>query len=281
MIWIRRGGEPPKLTQSRRTQLAAALRTWAGGATPKVESGYQVARPYLWAVQRHKCAYCERPERLAQQPVEHFRPKNGADRDNEPRDQHRYWWLAWTWENLYFVCSSCNSQRFKGNWFPLEPQSQPLPLPPRTGVGDLPAECLNLNAEARLLVDPAREDPLDHIRWKPKNPSDAPGDQDWEPYHLSPRGLRTIQILGLNDEADGLEDQVTRHLRCHVWPQVKPLLAQVAAGADPAAVRADWRILRGNFLDRGCPFVAAAWCALDTWVPEATRQQHGLTLPRP
>lgn len=49
----------------------------------------------------HKCAYCEK--KVEQGHVEHYRPKN------------LYHWLAYSWDNLLYGCSTCN--QYKGIHF--------------------------------------------------------------------------------------------------------------------------------------------------------------------
>jgi hypothetical protein len=106
MIRIDRGDEPPELTSSRIRQLALA----ALSGPPTDFVGYDVSpvKERLWETQHRKCAYCERPQGLENQPIEHFRPKA------------HYWWLAWTWENLFFACYHCNGQGIKGDHFPIQ-----------------------------------------------------------------------------------------------------------------------------------------------------------------
>jgi uncharacterized protein (TIGR02646 family) len=44
-----------------------------------------------------KCAYCEQKLLDAPKHIEHYRPKN------------KYYWLAYSWDNLLLSCGSCNS----------------------------------------------------------------------------------------------------------------------------------------------------------------------------
>ena len=50
-----------------------------------------------------KCAYCEKDIRNEDKHIEHYRPKS------------RYYWLAYSWDNLLLSCGKCN--RFKGAKF--------------------------------------------------------------------------------------------------------------------------------------------------------------------
>jgi uncharacterized protein (TIGR02646 family) len=47
--------------------------------------------------QKNKCAYCE--TRIEQSHVEHYRPKS------------KYFWLAYSWDNLLLACSTCNTHK--------------------------------------------------------------------------------------------------------------------------------------------------------------------------
>lgn len=45
----------------------------------------------------HKCCYCE--QRIEASHVEHYRPKS------------LYWWLAYSWDNLLYICPTCNTNK--------------------------------------------------------------------------------------------------------------------------------------------------------------------------
>lgn len=107
MIRIHRGPEPEAIRDERYVRLAQA--EIANEEKRAITfAGYDVARQKLYEAQNNKCAYCEMQALEAGLPVEHFRPKNGAVREGGSVDEDRYFWLAWTWENLWFSCGSCN-----------------------------------------------------------------------------------------------------------------------------------------------------------------------------
>lgn len=62
----------------------------------------------------HKCCYCE--QRIESYHVEHYRPKS------------LYWWLAYSWDNLLFICPACNTAKLdkfeisnsKANYLPTD-----------------------------------------------------------------------------------------------------------------------------------------------------------------
>ncbi len=57
---------------------------------------------------KKKCWYCEAEDIRSDMPVDHFRPKNKVENE----DNHDgYWWLAFDWENYRCACTYCNSLR--------------------------------------------------------------------------------------------------------------------------------------------------------------------------
>ncbi|MCB1218055.1 AAA family ATPase [bacterium] len=143
----------------------------------------EILKPLLQLF-HNKCAFCESRISLeagkdgsSQAVVHRFRPLSHATDygwNLEPKEwPDHYWWLAYTWENLYPACRECDESR--GNYFPL------MPLCPR-------AEYLISSPEERKMlreyiheqgdeqirrmaadIDPSREMQriLDSIRWLP------------------------------------------------------------------------------------------------------------------
>ncbi|MCX4245699.1 HNH endonuclease family protein [Paraliomyxa miuraensis] len=228
--------------------------------------GHGVAKAALYEAQHGKCAYCEMVQQRTAQPVEHFRPK--ARVTQEPRyvtSTTGYWWLAWTWTNLYFSCTTCNSPARKGNHFALELGSTPLTpeqLPP--------------SEERPLFIDPAAkdEDPIAHIvfvqakrgHWIPR------------PRRGSKRGSYTIDKLGLD------RTELVTLYRNHVERTVQPCLDDVRAALQrdvPREVHHAWsRCLRRLFHPKA-PFHALSYDVLDGLVPTDVRIRWRLDLPRP
>lgn len=143
-----------------------------------------------------KCAYCETPLSEVDWQVEHFRPKG---RVAERPDHPGYYWLAYTWQNLYPACVPCNqSRQDKPTWgdpvtgtsagkadqFPVEDEAQRVMDP--AGV---------LADEGPLLLDPCTDDPENSLRYTPLGEIDFPsGDSRAETsirvFHLTRRRLR-------------------------------------------------------------------------------------------
>ena len=110
-------------------------------------------KDYLLRCFEGKCAYCEaRIETVSHGEVEHYRPKAKVEEDeNHPG----YYWLAYEEENYFPACSKCNGARAKMNHFPIEEGS------PRART---PEDRIDL--EIPLLLNPYRDDFLDHLRFK-------------------------------------------------------------------------------------------------------------------
>lgn len=136
----------------------------------------------LLRAQHDKCAFCEsKLAHVAYGDVEHFRPKKGwVQADGDPLARPGYYWLAYVWENLLLSCQLCN-QRHKRNLFPLTQPAQR-------------ARCHHddCGREAPVFVNPAMEEPAEHIAFRAEIPHAVPG---------SARGERTIACLGLRREA--------------------------------------------------------------------------------
>lgn len=281
MIRIERGSEPQALKAARASRLREAIASFnLGGAGAVVCEGYcaKGVKEALYIAQHKKCAWCEQRTNLESQPIEHYRPKAGARRSDSEVDSERYWWLTWTWENLLFACARCNDQGHKGNHFPLAPKSKPLPLPKRPIGERLPARYFDVSREQPLLLDPAREDPLDSIRWVPVYQPLDRRRWTWMPRAVGEdqaRGSKTISVLKLAD----LADEVQNHLARHVVERLEQVESQLRAGKLGPARQA-WRRLLADVVDKQATLSAATWCALEIWMPAALRKQHGLETPR-
>lgn len=137
---------------------------------------WPAVKDVLMQVHHQKCCYCETKLTMpANLHVEHFRPK-GAVRQCRDDDNAfpGYYWLAYSWENLLLACFDCNT-KYKGTVFPLENPAQRA----RSHHDDL-------TVERELFVNPAEEDPREHIRF-----------QEDLPVCFSERGRLTIEGLGL------------------------------------------------------------------------------------
>lgn len=139
-------------------------------------------------MQHRKCCYCEsRFLDTSWGTVDHFRPKTAIRHGpGKALEYPGYYWLAFHWDNLLVSCEKCNT--LKGSSFPLyDPGSR--------------ARCHHDEStdEEPLLVDPAGEDPRQHVRFRAAAV---------EP--LTHRAQETIKGMGL--EREDLEEERRRKL---------------------------------------------------------------------
>ena len=151
--------------------------------------GHNSVREVLKECQHAKCCFCEgRFIAYAAGDVEHYRPK-GAVRQDKASGVVRpgYFWLAYTWENLYWCCQTCNRSN-KREFFPLtDPTKRAM------------SHNDDLAQEEPLIIDPGGGvDPRDHIRFQQDRAVGA-----------TELGRTTIQVVGLN-RLDLLEARLTR-----------------------------------------------------------------------
>lgn len=129
--------------------------------------------------QKGKCCFCEaRFDANYRGDVEHYRPK-GAIGSGATRIRPGYYWLAYTWTNLYYACADCNQYQ-KRAAFPLVDETKRA-SDHHSGIAD----------EDPLILDPGGpRDPRDHIRFN--------GDV---PTGVTSAGRETISLLKLDREA--------------------------------------------------------------------------------
>lgn len=129
----------------------------------------------LKKIQHNKCCFSEAKFTGDYGDVEHFRPKGrlGVEGSNI-KHYPGYYWLAYSWDNL-FLCKQMINISHKKDLFPLLNDDE---------------RAHNHNEDHALehpvLIDPSRENPRDHIRFR----------QD-EPRGITERGEKTIILLNL------------------------------------------------------------------------------------
>ncbi len=153
----------------------------------KIYSAKSVKNALLKA-QYNKCCYCESKFlSTSYGAVEHFRPKGAAKQKHGQREEYPgYYWLAYDWDNILVSCERCNSSH-KGNLFPLAGQGKRA----QSHYDDV-------KAEQPLFVNPAREDPRRHIRFRGE-----------VAIPITKMGRETIQGMGLR-RSDLEEDRRER-----------------------------------------------------------------------
>ena len=191
MIRITKSKQPPPILRGRGRQKAREHCVAYASAPKKYRSGEirfefdrgiyadETVKAALRTAQHDKCAFCEsKVPHVAYGDVEHFRPKAGSRQGpDEPLQTPGYYWLAYEWKNLFFCCQICN-QRHKQNLFPL--------LDPKRRAR---SHHRGIAKEQPLFIDPAAEDPAEHIGFREEFAFALNG---------SARGTATIDGLRLN-----------------------------------------------------------------------------------
>lgn len=260
MIRIDRGKAPKELAQIRTDELRRVREELRRGKALELGGRYnrKSVREALAKAQQRRCAYCEKSVAQKGYPIDHYRPKGRAVRGKGLPADGGYWWLTWTWTNLWLTCPSCNSTKL--DTFPLDPRSTPLArsrLPP--------------GKEIPMLLDPASEDPRDTIRFFL-----VAGDWRPVPRNWRVRGAVTIRTLGL-DDGERIEDY-TRHVEKHVEPYLRKVEAAVATD-DQVKVTEAWDELVRFVLYPQAVFISLSHDVIEQRLPVAVRTRFGLVLP--
>ena len=101
----------------------------------------------LYEIYNLKCAYCERELLDAPKHIEHYRPKS------------TYYWLAYSWDNLFLCCGKCNSA--KGKKFETKESAVVYNNEPFSDIHTLGKSYDIL--EKPKIINPEKEDVLDLI----------------------------------------------------------------------------------------------------------------------
>ncbi|OQX97259.1 MAG: hypothetical protein B6I24_09430 [Bacteroidetes bacterium 4572_128] len=88
-----------KNTEKKRNELIKSKKLLSGNFNANYKA--EDVKNKLNEIYHQKCAYCE--QKVEQIEIEHYRPKS------------IYYWLIYSWDNLFFVCPKCN--KFKNNYF--------------------------------------------------------------------------------------------------------------------------------------------------------------------
>lgn len=267
MIRIRRGPEPAALKPVRDAELKRIrpIATLGPVSSETIGKRYRIVKEDLLRAQHHKCCYCEKPYlEASHNDVEHYRPKGRADR-GAGFPNHGYWWLTWTWANLIVACPVCNRAE-KNDEFPLDKGSTALLAEERPPGVELP-----------LLVDPSRENPMQHIQFRRVA---LKGKEQWLPTPTSGtlKAFKTIEVLGLNRPA--LLEFFEIHVKQTVEPVIDRLSGEIASG-NQSGVQKLWREQAVVLTEPDRGFAALSYDALDHFVPQSVRRVWKLRLTRP
>jgi len=255
VIRIARRPEPVALRPVRDKRLADAIEAKRDQEAITF-GGYEVVKGNVFDMQHRKCCYCEKlHEQAKYRDVEHYRPKA------------RYWWLAWTWENLLFACLDCNRE-YKRDQFPLAPGCHALEFPQRPPGHEIP-----------LVIDPTdlQIEPTAEIEFRRDR---IQGKERWVPYGLTRRGRETIEVCGL--DRPSLLDLYVDHVRHVVRPKLDAVIRADKADDSRATFRA-WQTAKRALLHPARAFSALSHDAMKVLVSSSLRERHQLQLqpPRP
>ncbi len=286
MIRVDRGQEPPALVDRRREMIpkAVALFNQNGATSEELRKlkRYDDWKEVLFLRQHKKCAYCERRRDLDENPLEHFRPKNGAWRHERGQrqdvDEGHYWWLMWTWDNHLFACNRCNGKSHKGNYFQVvagtkcaEPVA-PIFLPNADPL-------VSVTSEQALFVDPASAsvDPITLLWWEPVESTVPP--RLWVWTVRWPPGDDRGRVTALNLKLDELADEVADHIRDNILSRVETV-KEFANMGHLAIAQTKWgELVRDKLQNPQASFREPTWKALTLLVLPADLARWGLTPP--
>lgn len=157
--------------------------------------------------QHKKCCFCEKMQTDEYGAVEHYRPKGGYKMYRKDKlKKPGYYWQSYIWENLFFVCGRCNTN--KGNIFPLENE-----------LHRAKNHMMIITDEIPLLLDPAG----------PKNPRDHIKFNNELIYGVTDDGKQTIEICKL--DRDGLNEERKSHLN-----EIEDKILTIISNLDPQSV---------------------------------------------
>lgn len=152
---------------------------------------------FLLALFRRKCAYCEvQIDNSQPGDVEHFRPKGRVVDENfkpirvdHPAfgniDHPGYFWLAYTWTNLFPSCADCNRYRKHGGIDQVSGAGKADRFPVENVHTCVPGD---EHLETPLLVNPSEMNPAEHLDFRP----------DGTIVAKTAAGYKTLEVLGLN-----------------------------------------------------------------------------------
>jgi len=186
--------------------------------------GHSEVKEALMKAHYNKCCYCERcfddPANLH---IEHYRPKGAVKQKQSDKETFPgYYWLAYDWDNLFLSCHPCNSSH-KGDLFPLANPAC------RTASGL--SHRYDISKEKPLFVNPASDDPREHIRFKKH-----------VPYHVTKKGRITIKELKLDTHTPILKARLEKIALLDAMRQVVELSEKQSNNIELADIAQKFRV---------------------------------------
>ncbi|MEA2099100.1 MAG: HNH endonuclease, partial [Campylobacterota bacterium] len=136
----------------------------------------------LYKIYNLKCVYCEDTLLNVPKHIEHYRPKD------------IYYWLAYSWDNLFLCCTSCNGS--KGVNF--EVKNQKISYTNET-YKDIHSLGDNYDIlEKPMLINPEKEDVLKDLIFD--NKAQIFSNNDRVSYTLDICNIRRDELRGLREE---------------------------------------------------------------------------------
>ena len=216
---------------------AVPIAVVAGGATHLVPTLYKHdnVKVALEGLFYRKCAYCETGGLLQfAWGVEHFRPKG---RVAEDPNHGGYYWLAYTWTNLFPSCPTCNQRRKDKRTYAdpstglSEGKLDQFPLLVDSLRATTPAD--DIAPERPAILNPCIENPSDHLR--------LGADGKLRTVSNSPLGEKSIRVFALNRTRASVDrEEALRKIEQYVhtatqrgFPSNKALEIALEVMADP------------------------------------------------
>ncbi len=252
---LSRGDEPKELRRERVWRIARALLYETGECTD-TDSGYNHvhAREALEQAQHGLCAYCrENTIGVSHYDLEHFRPRA------------KYWWLTWSWRNLWISCAQCQA---KAADFKLMPASERLQAPE---IDDSAEDAFKLWLEQSKLLDPALDQPDEHIRIELQQSTRR---WVWAPVPGSVRGAYTLRTLGLTTR-EGRRDCRNHHLQNRVIPDCKALLEVLST----SSAQERWKRIEDRYLLADVIWHVASLYCVKHFYHQHDLDEFGLHMP--
>lgn len=161
-----------------------------------------ILRKHLKAIFSNKCAYCESNFTHVTPPdIEHFRPKAAINPFTNQIDEGLiypgYYWLGADWDNLLWSCPLCNrkTKQIIPDFVDPMPVGKKNRFPVKSNRIRHHHEIVSDEEPHRLLIDPCKENPAEHLEFQLDGLVKAKQDNQG---NVSAMGEASIPAYGLN-----------------------------------------------------------------------------------